>query len=160
MLRAPAAVALALSAAAAPSPPTTIPGVPCVDYSANVSSCGENCSLHILHDAIATHGAGCLDGSAPGFYFRPGRGADAKKFLLWSHGGGWCRNEGECAGRALTYEGSSRCNPPAGPPRQNMDKGIMSSDCKTNPHFCNWSVAYFIYCEAVHPPLLPTARPA
>eukprot|EP01052_Picozoa_sp_SAG31_P035493 SAG31_NODE_4291_length_3376_cov_1.344522_2_plen_294_part_00 len=84
--------------------------------------------------------------SPPGFYFRPGRGADKTNFILWSHGGGWCRNEGECAGRALTYEGSSARNPPDGPPRQNMDKGIMSSDCGVNP-FCNWTVAYFIYCD-------------
>ena len=83
-----------------------------------MKSCGANCSLHILSKAAAEqHGAACLDGSAPGFYFRQGRGDDAGKYVLWSHGGGWCRNEGECAGRAVTYEGSSRCNPPAGPPR-------------------------------------------
>lgn len=49
--------------------------------------------------------------------------------------------------RASTYEGSSTHNPPAGPPRANMDKGIMSSDCKLNPHFCNYTVVYFMYCD-------------
>lgn len=140
-------VALAGHQTPPPLPPTTADGHLCVDYKADVTSCGSNCSLHILNNSIATHGAGCLDGSPPGFYFRPGRGADASKFLLWSHGGGWCRNEGECAGRALTYEGSSRCNPPKGPPRQNAASGIMSPDCSINPHFCNWSLAYFIYCD-------------
>ena len=133
--------------AAPPPPPTTAQGLPCVGFKSDVASCGEGCTRHVLNDTVASHGAGCLDGSAPGFYFRPGRGASAKKFLLWSHGGGWCRSEGECAGRALTYEGSSSCNPEAGPPRANMNTGIMSSDCTENPRFCNYTVAYFMYCD-------------
>lgn len=132
---------------AAPPPTTTAQGLPCVGFKSDVASCGEGCTRHVLNDTVASHGAGCLDGSAPGFYFRPGRGASAKKFLLWSHGGGWCRSEGECAGRALTYEGSSSCNPEAGPPRANMNTGIMSSDCTENPRFCNYTVAYFMYCD-------------
>jgi len=133
--------------AATATNPTLPPTAYCVDYNANVTSCGINCHLHILNGSVESHGAGCLDGSPPGFYFRPGHGANASNFLLWSHGGGWCRNEGECAGRAVTYEGSSWCNPPRGPPRQNMASGIMSPDCSINPDFCNWSVAYFIYCD-------------
>ena len=112
-----------------------------------VAPCGLGCKLHILNETVKTHNAGCLDGSPPGFYFRPGRGADRSNFILWSHGGGWCRSEGECAGRAMTYEGSSTRNSPLGPPRQNMNAGIMSSNCAHNPKFCNWTVAYFIYCD-------------
>ena len=142
LLRLPASHTLA-----SPPPPTTAQGLPCVSFQPDVASCGTNCTRHVLNDTIATHGAGCLDGSAPGFYFRPGRGTGAQKYLLWSHGGGWCRTEGECAGRALTYEGSSRCNPERGPPRANMDSGIMSSNCAENPRFCNHTVVYFMYCD-------------
>jgi hypothetical protein len=28
-----------------------------------------------------------------------------------------------------------------------MNAGIMSSDCTVNPHFCNWTVVYFMYCD-------------
>ena len=77
------------------------------------------------------------------------------KFLVYSHGGSWCYDTvaadtsatWNCAVRAGVYEGSSALNPPSGPPRDNMDKGIMSSDCGLNPHFCNHSVVYFMYCD-------------
>lgn len=91
-----------------------------------------------------------------GFYVRPGRGADKAKYLVYSHGGSWCNTldpkvasdaTWNCVVRAGTYEGSSAYNPPSGPPRKNMAKGIMDPDCATNPHFCNWSVVYFMYCD-------------
>ena len=28
-----------------------------------------------------------------------------------------------------------------------MDLGLLSTDCTRNPHFCNWTVVYFIYCD-------------
>ena len=35
--------------------------------------------------------ARCLDGTAPAFYFRPGRGVTgARSLILFLEGGGWC----------------------------------------------------------------------
>lgn len=48
----------------------------------------------------------------------------------------------------MTFEGSSldKYQPAAGPPRDNMDKGILSSNCTTN-NFCNFTVVYLMYCD-------------
>lgn len=35
-------------------------------------------------------GGVCLDGSPAGYYYRPGQGPGANKFLLYYEGGGWC----------------------------------------------------------------------
>lgn len=108
---------------------------------------------YVFPDAWASHGAACLDGSPPGLYWRPGRGADAAKFLIFSHGGSWCYElDGgnvvtNCVTRSHSYEGSSTLQPGQLPPRNNMDRGIMDPNCVRNPHFCNWSVAYFMYCD-------------
>eukprot|EP00040_Diaphanoeca_grandis_P025423 m.140846 g.140846 ORF g.140846 m.140846 type:complete len:451 (+) comp30142_c0_seq1:212-1564(+) len=118
-------------------------------------NCGAGCERFIFDDAVQTHGARCLDGSPPGLYFRPGIGSDVSNYLVYSHGGSWCydlngndtSSTWNCALRASTYEGSSKFNPPDGPPRQNMDRGIMSTDCTLNPRFCKWSVVYFMYCD-------------
>ena len=53
-------------------------------------SCGRGCQRFVFDDAVESHGARCLDGSPPGFYVRPGQGADKAKFLVYSHGGSWC----------------------------------------------------------------------
>ena len=53
------------------------------------SSTASDWSLRLLADAAKTDGALCLDGSAPGYYIRPGVGADAKKFKMHFKGGGW-----------------------------------------------------------------------
>eukprot|EP01062_Namystynia_karyoxenos_P062864 TRINITY_DN55721_c0_g1_i1.p1 TRINITY_DN55721_c0_g1~~TRINITY_DN55721_c0_g1_i1.p1 ORF type:complete len:487 (+),score=171.20 TRINITY_DN55721_c0_g1_i1:91-1461(+) len=119
-------------------------------------SCGEGCELHIMGELAKKNGAACLDGSPPALYYRPGKGGDAARFLVYSHGGGWCYNEAECAARAKTFEGSTDgCLEPQGPPyhlelnntRSNMMSGIMSPDCAQNPRFCNWSVAFLMYCD-------------
>jgi hypothetical protein len=46
----------------------------------------QDWQLHLLNTSFTQQrGAFCLDGSNPGFYFKPGRGADASKFKV---GGG------------------------------------------------------------------------
>ena len=45
--------------------------------------------LTLLTEAAAEKGAVCLDGSPAGYYFRKGKGLDARKFLLVFNGGGW-----------------------------------------------------------------------
>ena len=47
-------------------------------------------TLNLLHEAAASSGTVCLDGSPGGYYWREGTGADHIKFLLVFNGGGWC----------------------------------------------------------------------
>ena len=40
-----------------------------------------------LYNLISDYGASCLDGSAPGFYFKNGT---VNKFIIYFNGGAWC----------------------------------------------------------------------
>ena len=71
--------------------------------------------LHVLDAAAATaRGAVCLDGSPPGFYMGAAKApADAKKWLLYFKGGGWCygtddaSDKQNCLERSRTSLGST-----------------------------------------------------
>jgi acetyl esterase/lipase len=65
-------------------------------------SCGRGCQRFVFDDAVESHGARCLDGSPPGFYVRPGQGADKAKFLVYSHGGSWCVRS-RCRGEVFSH---------------------------------------------------------
>lgn len=54
---------------------------------------------------VAT-GAQCLDGSAAGFYHRPG--ASNASWLVHFEGGGWCVDQADCERRAQSAIGSSK----------------------------------------------------
>ena len=122
-----------------------------------VASCGANCTKHVFPDAVQSHGARCLDGSPPGLYFRPGRGAGRRQFIIYSHGGSWCYKltgadkTWDCGARSKTYEGSSapQYQSDLGPTRNNMAAGIMDPNCDMNPVFCEWSVVYLMYCDGM-----------
>ncbi|XP_070564855.1 uncharacterized protein [Ptychodera flava] len=87
-------------------------------------------------------GAYCLDGSAPGYYFRKGSGNGRKSWVIYLQGGGWCFSISECYERSFTNFGSSD----EFPPQYSFD-GFLSNDARTNPDFYNWNVAYFAYCD-------------
>ncbi|CAI5984807.1 unnamed protein product [Closterium sp. NIES-65] len=57
-----------------------------------------------------SYGARCLDGSPPGYYFRPGSGEGADAWHVHLPMGGWCFNLSTCADRAKTFLGSSRAD--------------------------------------------------
>merc|ERR1719309_1118772 len=59
-----------------------------------------------LHEAAAVHGAVCLDGSTPIFYYSKGR--DATKYVLMFEGGGWCYDESDCWSRQRSRRGSTK----------------------------------------------------
>lgn len=93
-------------------------------------------------------GALCLDGSAPAFYYRPGVGAGANKWLLHLQGGGWCTSTGDCAARANSSLGSSASWPRTGPPTADGGAaGFLSADADVNPLFSQWGVAFLGYCD-------------
>jgi len=78
-----------------------------------VDSAEYNVEL-VLVDSAVQIGAVCLDGSAPGYYFRPGKGSGSNSWIVHMEGGGWCYNETLCVERSKTRLGSSKSWPPFG----------------------------------------------
>lgn len=94
-------------------------------------------------DTVACQNAVCLDGSAPGYYMRPGTGESTKKWIVHLMGGGWC-NKGvdDCYKRSLTKLGSTTVWPDTYPLQ-----GFLSDDPAVNPDFYDWNIVYVIYCD-------------
>ncbi|CAI5492814.1 unnamed protein product [Closterium sp. Naga37s-1] len=61
----------------------------------------------ILAEEGRAEGAVCLDGSAPGFYYRKGYGSGQNNWVLYYEGGAWCASPHACAWRARTHLGST-----------------------------------------------------
>lgn len=63
--------------------------------------------LNVLKEAL-NDGARCLDGTAPGYYFKEGTTEKGRKnWVLFIQGGGWCYKETDCYERSNTNMGSS-----------------------------------------------------
>ncbi|XP_065183346.1 uncharacterized protein LOC135814192 [Sycon ciliatum] len=101
----------------------------------------EPSPLTLLPDAVAK-GAVCLDGTAPGYYWRPGTGTGKNKWIVHQEGGGWCYNEDDCVGRSKTRLGSSKYFP-----KSMTFGGLLSDDCTANPDFCTYNVVFLPYCD-------------
>jgi hypothetical protein len=116
-------------------------------------------SLYTLHkvDTELYPNALCLDGSAAGFWFRPGYGDGASKFIIHHQGGAWCVDIDDCAERSGTPQGSSNewvqevncardrkstpCKYDGG------NHGLMSDQGEVNPVMFNWNKIYVGYCD-------------
>ena len=98
-----------------------------------------NATLHRLNPDTAR----CLDGSAAAYYFRPGTGSGANKWIVFHQGGGWCISLADCRARAATALGSS-VNYTA---ELAMPDQLLSSNATRNPMMHNWNVAYLTYCD-------------
>ena len=94
------------------------------------------------HISQTLQGAVCLDGSPPGYYFRPGKGCGAAKWIIHLAGGAFCYTKLRCYLLSLTYIGSSKNWPPSA-----TLHGLMSDDSTVNPDFYQWNVAYVMYCD-------------
>lgn len=108
-------------------------------------------------DLVLLTGAGedavCLDGSPPGYYWRPGHGTGARSWILFLEGGGWCAGVDAavggfdaCAARARGNLGSSKGLGPSMVPGYEGG-ATLSADPSVNPRFWNWNVAYAHYCD-------------
>ena len=84
----------------------------------------------------------CLDGSPPGYYFRPGTGTGANKWMLHLMGGAWCTNSADCYTRSTTVLGSSTQWPESA-----ELFGFYSDNLTVNPDFYNWNAAFLVYCD-------------
>jgi O-palmitoleoyl-L-serine hydrolase len=93
-------------------------------------------------------GAACLDGTAPGYYFEPGTGDGASKWLIYFMGGGLCIGETmdetleDCYTRSSSSMGSSLFMPPIIP-----GMGIFDGDAANNPSFHSWNRVVIWYCD-------------
>ncbi|CAI5971739.1 unnamed protein product [Closterium sp. NIES-64] len=97
-------------------------------------------------------GGRCLDGSPPGYYFRPGTGSGRLRWHIHLLGGGWCASEGECVNRTLTSVGSSKywaADPgfPKGKQYAPKMRGILSERRRSNPAFHSWNLVVMLYCD-------------
>ena len=89
---------------------------------------------------LPLQGAVCLDGSPPGYYFRPGK--DLNKWILHLQGGGWCDHGTEdCYNRSFTKLGSS-----ANWTSSQDFHGALSSNVDITP-FYNWNMVFLNYCD-------------
>ena len=86
----------------------------------------------------------CLDGTPGAYYFHKSP-TGSTTWQLYFEGGGWCYNELDCAERAKTDLGSSK-NYPALKSRSDVN-GLLSSNCDTNPEFCDANLVFMKYCD-------------
>ncbi|CAI6000417.1 unnamed protein product [Closterium sp. NIES-65] len=84
----------------------------------------------------------CLDGSAPGFYYRRGHGSGANKWLLNFRSGAWCTSPWDCYNRSSSLWGSSNHFPDVLP-----TPGILSAQSDVNPDMHDWNLVIFPYCD-------------
>ncbi|GJP33093.1 hypothetical protein CLOM_g17655 [Closterium sp. NIES-68] len=93
--------------------------------------------------------AKCLDGSPPGYYFRPGTGAGKSMWHIYLPGGAWCTSAAQCVVRSKSALGSSTFYPddPTNKTLSPPFNGILSSNSSINPPFHNWNLVRLIYCD-------------
>ena len=91
--------------------------------------------LRIVESSIVDeYGAKCLDGSPPGYYFRPASTPAGKnKWKIHFRGGGWAFTAAEAYGRTMTNAGSSKY---FFPDVYNSTEGVYGvlNDNATNPY--------------------------
>ena len=89
-------------------------------------------TLHLLPQSTAdAFGAKLLDGSPPGYYYRPG--SASQKWRIHLRGGGWCWSVADCHSRIGTEGGSSSVWPPSIYSSTNNPNGVMNDEA-TNPY--------------------------
>lgn len=108
-------------------------------------------ALRLLPPGVAAEkGALCLDGSPPGYWFRPalsGNNDNAKRWRIHLRGGGWCFDVESCASRANSSLGSSTYWTQA-PTADDGVQGFMSNDTSLLPNeFAAWNTAFVLYCD-------------
>ena len=97
-----------------------------------------------------------MDGTTPGYYFRPGYGSGADKWHLHFKGGEECSsaNLQKCSELREKGKDSSELWPPYLPypnPSKEVRSwkmgGILSGNRSVNPDFYNWNTAYIMSCD-------------
>jgi hypothetical protein len=98
-----------------------------------------------IRDHVA-RGAICNDGSAPGYYIRPGIGDGVDKWIVWLEGGGGCWTTEGCLERweSSRYRMSSHNIAE----QLSWSGGVVDPDADTNASFANWNHVRLNYCSS------------
>lgn len=115
----------------------------------NVAAAPGNMPLvRLTEEQYAAKGAVCLDGGAPGFYYKSGDASlssdpeAATSWVLYFKGGGWCYNEKDCLKRAGTSKGNSSQFPATF-----GFGGFLDESPKVSPIFAGFNHVVLWYCD-------------
>ncbi|CAE7832311.1 PAE11 [Symbiodinium sp. CCMP2592] len=107
----------------------------------------DSWSLILLEDAAA-EGAVCLDGSPGGYFFEPGSGTGAQKWIIHFQGGGWCTSLAACFLASESPLGSSATwAAQKDALLGDFAHGYMSNQAEVNPDMYNWNKVWALYCD-------------
>jgi hypothetical protein len=131
-----------------PRPPkmgavTTLTGLlaAALPYGISAATAGCHAGYSSLQLEMLPEGFGnsaCLDGSPVGFWLQKTTNAShANDWQLYFQGGGWCYSAIDCYGRSKTTLGSSKKWP-----KTQCLGGMLGSDCRLNPDFCQYNRVY------------------
>ena len=122
---------------------TTLTGLlaAALPYGVSAATAGCHAGYSSLQLEMLPEGFGnsaCLDGSPVGFWLQKTTNAShANDWQLYFQGGGWCYSAIDCYGRSKTTLGSSKKWP-----KTQCLGGMLGSDCRLNPDFCQYNRVY------------------
>eukprot|EP01122_Echinamoeba_exundans_P006381 TRINITY_DN1779_c0_g1_i2.p1 TRINITY_DN1779_c0_g1~~TRINITY_DN1779_c0_g1_i2.p1 ORF type:complete len:438 (+),score=39.08 TRINITY_DN1779_c0_g1_i2:236-1549(+) len=96
-----------------------------------------------LTAALNSNGAQSLDGSNGGYYFAPGTGNNANKWVFMLELGSYCQDEQDCISRSQTNQGTTN-----GLSATDAGVTIVSDSPDVNPDFYSWNRVRIPYCSA------------
>lgn len=99
---------------------------------------------YVVRNASARK-AVCNDGSPAVYYYRPGRGKNKTKWIIFLEGGGACSSDAECIER---YNRNRDLMSSINYPDQIERDGILSPSKKENPDFSKFNHVFVQYCSS------------
>ncbi len=111
-------------------------GVNCYATKAGATACTVDPSLNAA--------ALCNDGTQPAFWYRPGAGAGATRWVFWFEGGDQCADQPTCATRAVKQPSLVTSN--GFMPGQGQ--GLLSSSATMSPLLYNANIVFMHYCSS------------
>ena len=124
----------------------SVPFLPCAVHAAAGPNCyatmegATACTVDTTLDAKAL----CNDGSQPAFWYRPGTGTGATRWVFWFEGGAQCDDQPTCTARAMTSPTLITSNgfmPGAG-------QGLLSNSASISPLLHNANIVNMHYCSS------------
>ncbi|MEW5987817.1 MAG: pectin acetylesterase-family hydrolase [Chloroflexota bacterium] len=107
----------------------------------------EDMILYWLPNAQANKTV-CNDGSAAGYYWRPGSGDGVNRWVIFLQGGGMCNDNASCDARQDPINGTPGLMTNRNWPPTEPGEGILSPSDVINPDFYNANHVYVRYCSS------------
>ena len=83
-----------------------------------------------------------MDGTLSAYYYQPGIGENATRFIIYLEGGGECTTNSSCTSHLDSVLGSSKYFPAT----VSMPY-FLTDDATENPNFASWAHVYVPYCS-------------